>query len=373
MKIVHIISGLNIGGAELMMCKLLKELNNNEQYVINLNKEGVLGQDVRASNTQLINLNINQKLPNPIKLLTLIKCLKKIKPDVIQTWMVHSDLLGGIAGKIINVPVIWNIRHTKINANNKKYRTSIFINICALLSKFIPKVIISNSESGKLYHIAKGYSCEKIKVIPNGFDVEKFKPDNIFREKIRNELGVSFDVTLIGLIGRFDELKDHDNYIKAASIISLESENVKFLMCGHNINEGNKSLMMSIINTGRREKFILLNERNDIPELMNSLDILVSSSKSEGFPNTVGEAMACGIPCIVTDVGDSAYLLGKSGCVVPSENPELLAQGCIEFINMSHENKNEIKVYARERILSYFDMKKIALKYYDIYKHVVND
>ena len=374
MKIVHVITGLNIGGAEVTMIKLIKQLHNeNTHFVINLNKPGVLNRELNALNVEVFNLCINPVLPNPIKMLSLISHLKKIQPDIIQTWMVHADFIGGVAGKVIGVPVVWNLRHTKVNSSSKAYKTRLLVIVCALLSKIIPSLIISNSKSGKQFHVEKGYSLEKIEVIPNGFDVDLFKPDVSSREKMRGELGIRSDITVIGLIGRYNELKDHDNFIQAASLIDKKDKNIKYLLCGKDINLKNVELMKTISNSGLIKKFIILEQRNDIPEIMNALDVLVSSSKSEGFPNTVGEAMSCGIPCVVTDVGDSAFLIEKAGIVVPAEDPESLAQGCINLLSMTSENKIKLKEYARERILEYFNIRDIALKYYSLYKRVVEN
>ena len=220
-------------------------------------------------------------------------------------------------------------------------------------------------------HTALGYDPEKMVVIPNGFDLDLFKPDLEGGASIRQELGIPEDTMLIGLAGRFDPQKDHHNFIKAAALLPKEILNVQFLLCGDDITWGNRELAQWIDEAGLHRCFHLLGRRNDISRIMTALDIASSSSYGEGFPNVVGEAMACGTPCVVTDVGDSALIVGDTGIVVPPGDPDALALAWKELNEIGKDKRRELGCDARLRIRENFSLPSVVKQYEDLYKYVV--
>jgi glycosyltransferase involved in cell wall biosynthesis len=184
-------------------------------------------------------------------------------------------------------------------------------------------------------------------------------------------LNVSDQDTLIGLIARYDPMKDHDNFLKAASFLARDNPSVHFVLVGYKVDKNNKTIMRTINESGHEGHFHLLGERGDIPRIIPALDIVTSSSSSEGFPNTIGEAMACGVPCVVTDVGDSALLVGDTGKVVPPRNPQSLADGWREIIELGNEDQRRLGMAARRRIEKEFTLPAVVARYEEFYQQAI--
>jgi glycosyltransferase involved in cell wall biosynthesis len=217
-------------------------------------------------------------------------------------------------------------------------------------------------------HTDVGYASDKMIVIPNGFDLNSFKPDREARLSVRGELGIPEDAFIIGSVARFDPQKDHGNFIKAAAILRADVPNVNFVLCGDGIIYDNAELTQWIDTKGLREHVHLLGRREDIPGVINALDIVSSTSFSEGFSNAVGEAMACGVPCVVTDVGDSAFIVGDTGRVVPPKDPAALALAWRDLIEMDEEARRRLGDEARRRIEKSFNLPIITRRYEDLYR-----
>jgi glycosyltransferase involved in cell wall biosynthesis len=209
-------------------------------------------------------------------------------------------------------------------------------------------------------------------VLPNGFDLEVFKPDPAARLSVRQELGLPEEALFIGLVGRFYPLKDHYNFIDAAARLRAELPEIHFLLCGEGITPENKELAEWVNASGIRAHCHMLGQREDIPRITAALDIACSSSYMEGFPNVIGEAMACGVPCVVTDVGDSALLVGDTGMVVPPKNPQALANAWRELIEMGPDRRASLGEAARRRVGESFSLPAIAARYEELYEGIVN-
>lgn len=370
-KILHVITGLNTGGAETALFKLLSKMNRNlfESEVISLTNIGPIGRQIREIGIPVTSLELNRRFPNPYKFYELVKKIKKSNSDLIQTWMYHADLIGGWAAKLAtSSPVIWNIRHSDFHKNGTKRMTNLVVGLCRLFSRRIPNHILSCSETAKNLHIQWGYPADKTQTIPNGFDLDVFRPDPLAYRTIRQELKIPEESILIGLIGRFHPQKDHLTFIRAASKLAEKFDSVAFVLCGDNMTWENPKLRKWIGEDRFRERFFLLGRRDDIPRITASLDIAVSSSLyGEGFPNTIGEAMSCGIPCVVTDVGDSASLVGETGIVVPPGDPDRLANGLERLILSGKEERGRLGEMARERIRENFSLPVTVRCYEDLY------
>ena len=301
----------------------------------------------------------------------LLRIVKNYKPDAIQTWMYHSDLIGGLVGKLLKVPVIWNIRQSNLNPKYNKKTTIWIVKICAKFSKVLPKKIICCSYASKDVHSKLGYDENKMVVIPNGFDLNVFLPDRRGGEKVRRELGLNDKTIVIGFAARFDPQKDHKNFFEAAKILHKVYPNVRFLLCGDGISWDNKKLREWIEKSGIKKATHLLGRRDDMKNIYNSIDIFCcSSSYGEGFPNVIGEAMACEVPCVVTNVGDSAIIVKDTGFVVPPKNPEALGGAIIKMIEVGEEKRREMGKRARDRIKENYSIKKIINNYEQLYKKI---
>jgi glycosyltransferase involved in cell wall biosynthesis len=227
---------------------------------------------------------------------------------------------------------------------------------------------VTNSRSGQEYHTHLGYHPRRWVWIPNGIDVQTFRPDPDLPSSIRRELDLAPESFLIGLVARFDPMKDHVTFLRAAGLLSPAYVNVHYVLAGEGVDASNRSLVDQIRNENLSGRVHLLGRRMDTPRLMAGLDIMSSSSSGEGFPNTIAEGMACGLPCVVTDVGDAAFLVGDTGIVVPPKNPAALADGWRRVIHLSPEDRQRLGNAARLRIEQEFSLAKTVQAYQRLYQ-----
>ncbi len=372
-KVVHLISGLPVGGAEMMLYKFLSGYNHDvyDMQVISLTSVGEMGKRIQNLGVPVTALGMQKNLKSILLLFKLISLLKKEKPDILQTWMYNADFLGFFASKIAGIPnLIWNIRHSDLNPQQNKKMTIILARLCALLSSFTTAIICC-SQASYVVHSALGYCKKKMVVIPNGFNLKEYHPNVNAKLHLLREFNLPGNANVIGLIARWNPQKDHKNFVSAASILSQHLPNVYYLLCGDGVTWENQELVSWITTHKLNDKFLLLGRRDDIPKLIAGFDLVTSSSAyGEGFPNVLGEAMASGVPCVATDVGDSAYIIGDTGITVSPRNPEKLANAWMRMINRT--DKDELGIKARNRILSNFDIDKIINTYQNLYQQVIN-
>ena len=258
-----------------------------------------------------------------------------------------------------NTKLIWGTRTSGDNTDlyPRNWKVSFLFNLCKWVSASVP-LMISNSEAGYAYRKAKGYGCQKHLVITNGFDVEKFKPDPQARVRMRSELGALENEKLIGRVGRLDPMKGYPDFLEAAALLAKERKDVRFVIAGDGPDTYRRQLQLLSQELGLTERLIWAGVREDMPAVYNALDIACSSSSyGEGFPNTIGEAMACGIPCVVTDVGDSAKIVGDEGIIVPSGDPKKLANGLKTMLLQLDDIKPHL---LRERIMNRFSIETMV-------------
>lgn len=366
-----IITGLNTGGAEMMLLKMLERLSSTKfsPRVISLTDIGSIGQRIQSLGIPVTALGMQRGIPDPLALLRLVDILQRSKPDIVHTWMYHADLLGGIAARIAGIPaIIWNIRHSDLSKEKNKATTLWVARLCARLSHIIPNCIQCCSIVARDVHIKLGYAANKFTVTPNGFDLENFQPNPQARESVRQELRISADTLLVGLIARFDPQKNHTGFFEAAGYLHQKRPDVHFLLAGRNINTSNEVLMKAIHKAKVNHVTHLLGFREDIPRLMASLDLLASSSHGEGFPNVLGEAMACEVPCVVTDVGDSAYIVGNTGKFVASNDMIGLAKALETLLQLSTKERSQLGQQARLRIAENFEINEVVNLYQSLYE-----
>ncbi|PCI29376.1 MAG: hypothetical protein COB67_04275 [SAR324 cluster bacterium] len=372
-KIVHIIAGLNPGGAEMMLTKLTQSVAKEQFHfhIISLSDEGELGPLLKEAGAEVHTLGMSSRSFHFRDFWKLVKLLRQLKPNLIQSWMYHADLINSLASYFLQkTPVIWGLRQSLLTPGFLKPKTRFLAKVCAKLSG-TPANIICCSESTLKAHVEFGYRSKNMIVIPNGFDLNQFKPDQGSRKKIRTELNIAEGDILFGMVSRFDRYKDHENLIRASKRVIEIYPNAYFLLCGTDISPQNKILVKWLNQSNVRDNFFLLDQRSDIPRITAALDFSVLCSHSEGFPNVVGEAMACAVPCIVTDVGDSANIVGDTGIVVPPKEKALMTNALLEMASLTKEQKLILGTRARKRIEQLYSLSVITEKYESTYRKAI--
>ncbi|MAF20499.1 MAG: hypothetical protein CMI55_02330, partial [Parcubacteria group bacterium] len=295
-RIVHIITALNVGGTEMMLCRLLSRMRKDrfENIVFTLKEKGKLSEDFESQNIRVYNVGGMGGILKISALIRSLKILREINPDIIQGWLVHGNLVAQIASIFLpcRLSTLWNIRYTALPKAETKNSILLIIKLLSLLSS-LPQKVIFNSKIGANDHIRLGYRRDKSCIIPNGFDTELFLPSEIKRKSVRLEININEESILIGLIGRFDPLKDHSCFLKAGAMLLSRKRGIFFLLVGRKVDWKNPHLKQLIEKLGMKEKVFLLGERRDIPRIMAALDIATCTSVAEGFPNVIGEAMSC--------------------------------------------------------------------------------
>jgi glycosyltransferase involved in cell wall biosynthesis len=371
MKILYVITGLTTGGAEMMLYKLLSKLDRNRfaPVVVSLMDRGTFGDRIEALGIPVHTIDMKSGIPTPAAIGRLIGTVRQLKPDLIQGWMYHGNLAAQFASLFSShkIPVLWSIHHSLDSLASEKKMTQAIIRFSSIISLYTNQIVFV-SKNSKLQHEALGYCSENSCIIPNGFDTSLFKPSIEARRTIRAELGLPEDSFLIGLIARYHPMKDHANFLQAAALLLKDYPNVQFVLAGNGVDEKNPTLCQLIHELGIAEGIHLLGERQDIPRLTAALDIASSASYTEAFPNVIGEAMSCAVPCAVTDVGDSAWIVGNAGRVVPPRDSEALANAWKELIELGPEGRKALGKAARVRIIESFSLNSVVARYESLYE-----
>jgi glycosyltransferase involved in cell wall biosynthesis len=370
MRVMHVITGLSTGGAETMLLKLLSASSRSmEHAVVSLGDEGTMGPRIATLGVPVHCLGLKRNAPNPFRALSILPLARRIAPQLIQGWMYHGNLMASLAalGPRRKPPVLWNIRQTVYDLRRERWLTARLIRMGARLSSG-PAAIIYNSQTSAGQHQGLGYRAERRVIIPNGFDCQLQRPDEAARKAVRAELGITGDTVLVGLVARFHPMKDHVGFLKGAAMVVRSHPQTRFVLAGSGISSTQPELAEAIQKNELRAHVILLGERADIPRLNNAFDIGCSASAwGEGFSNSIGEAMACGVPCAVTEVGDSAYIVADSGFIAPPRAPESLAYAIVRLINMGRSGRQQLGAKARQRIEAEFSLPAIVQSYENLY------
>lgn len=365
-KVLHLISTLDVGGAEQNLFRLVASMDRGvfTSEVVCMTAPGPMGSRIEEAGIPVRSLKMSKGRPEMAAVPRLWFMAGLYRPDVIQCWMYHANLL---ATTLLHPQrVLWNIRCSDMDLSRygSLYRLTVLAG--ARLSR-IPGAIITNSTAGRIAHERLGYRPRRWVTIPNGFDTDLFRPDARARSSVRAGLGIPSDAFVIGLIGRLDPMKDHATFFKAAGAFSSARPGTHFILAGRGVSRKNRAvtdLMEGIPDTGT---FHLLDERCDIPQILAALDLATSSSVSEGFPNAVGEAMACGLPCVATDAGDTGTLMGDTGILVRRQSPEELCRAWETVASMEPAERRAVGMKARERIRRHYTQEKTTESYQQEY------
>lgn len=375
LKILHIITSLDQGGAEAVLCRLVSARKEGVEYsVISLKGEGFYGDTLRANGLAPHSFEFKRffQLASFFEFIRLVRLISSLSPDVVQTWLYHADLIGGLAARLAGCRrVVWGIRTSNLSPALNSRFTLMVAWLCARLSGILPVAIATCSIEAAKEHKKMGYDAAKFHVIPNGFDLQAYAPDTAKRQQLRQEWGVGQDEVLFGCVARWDPYKDHPNLLLALSALAARGVPVRCVLVGGGLTARNRALSAILSKYNLSGSVVLAGPRSDIPAVMNALDFHLLPSASEAFPNVVAEAMACGTPCVVTDVGDAAVIVGDTGWVVPPKAPELLALAIEEAKDgFGGENDAKRRIGARRRIENNYSLEKMTEAYIHLWQSV---
>lgn len=375
LKVTFVITGLHVGGAEIMLLKLLSGLSRSRftPSVVTLSASGELSGELPRMDVPLYSLGLTPGRWSPGAFVRLVRYLRDSAPDILQGWMYHGNLAAQAAAQFMRPrpPVVWNIRGTVTDLATESLSTAATIWLGAKLSRFAAVVVNNSHVSARLHRQHLGYSTRNVVVIANGFDTSLYRPDSVARAEFRRALSVDDEDFLIGHVGRLHPMKDHETLLRAAETCISAELRARFVLVGADVSGRSQMLLDTAERAGIGAQVKYLGPRTDIARIMPGLDLFtLTSSYGEGFPNAVGEAMACGVPCAVTDVGDSAHLVGESGTVVAPGDAAGLAEAWLRVMRLPAAERARLGTCARQRIMEHFSLTAIVQQYEELYDRV---
>lgn len=375
LRVLHIITGLGQGGAESVLFRLATYPGADVEHVIvSLTDEGIYGERLRAAGVAVHALGMKRGRVSLGGFMALRSLIAATRPDAVQTWMYHADLIGGLAARLTGVRAIaWGIRNSGEHLERSSRSARLVLRACALLSGRIPKAIVCAAQKSAQRHADKGYDRERMVVIANGYDLSRYAPNDEARQRVRAQWGLPQEVPAIGCVARWDPLKDHANLLRAIAALVRDGRDagLRCVLIGRGMDTANTELAALIDRLALRDRLVLAGPSDDVPAAMNGLDLHVLSSCAEGFPNVVAEAMACGVYCVVTDVGDAAFIVGDAGVVVPPEQSEALARGIeTALCEVASRGRTRAGEAGRARVLENFDLARMVQSYIAVWRRI---
>lgn len=374
--ILHVITSLNLGGAETMMCQLLEHTDRTRftPVVVSLRPSGPLTARIQKAGVELHCLDMGSYLSFASGLGRLKAIMRQVNPALVQTWMYHADFLGTLAARSLTPrpPVVWNVQHSSFCPKTTKFLSRVMRALLSMLSKTWPDKIVSCSRTGLELHAGIGYPREKLLHIVNGADVRRFVPDADARRELRQKLGIPLDARVIGMAGRNDPQKDYPTLFAAIQEFQKTDKETLFVACGAGVTTEDPALAAMRKACPSPHNIFLLGPRQDMPRVYPAFDLAtLSSAYGEGFPLTLCESLACGVPGVVTDVGDSGDVIGDCGITVQTRDPSALSNAWHKMLSLLELQRNAMRDKSRIRAEERFALPAIAEKYEDLYSHLI--
>lgn len=372
MRLAFVTTGLGAGGAEMMLFKLLTRLDPQRftPAVFSLRGEEVFAQRLRDQGiaVHLAGLGSSGGLRGLVRLR---QALAAFQPDLLQGWMYHGSVAAWLADRTISQrrPVLFGIRQSLYDIGDERRTTALVIRLAAALSGRATHVVY-NSRQGQAHHEAFGFDPARSVYVPNGFETDTFVPSGAARQEVRAELGLAPGTPLAGFVARYHPVKDHAGLLAAAARVRQVLPAVHFVLAGSGVDADNPVLMQHVLQHGLGDRVHLLGARRDVPRITAALDVAVCASQAEGFPNVVGEAMSCGVPCVVTEVGDCRDIVGTTGAVVRPRDPAAMADGLVRLLSLAPDARAALGLAARERVKALYSIEAVVRQYTDLYLKV---
>jgi glycosyltransferase involved in cell wall biosynthesis len=377
LSIVHVITGLRRGGAEIVLLQLCLASQGGDwrHTVVSLTGKGEMGASFEEAGIPVIALDMKSVFSGVSGLWRLRGILRSLEPDIVQTWMYHANLIGGVASKLAGAaPLIWGIRSSVTDSLSIKRSIRVLVSAGARLSRALPARIVVCAHAAAESHVQAGYPSEKMTVIPNGIDTVRFNDYSPRSAELRSSIGRGRDLPLLGMVARFTPQKDHKNLFSALRVLADRGEAFQCVLVGNAMDGANRQLEVWIDEFDLRDRIVLMGPRDDLPEVMCALDLHVLSSAVEGFPNVLAEAMACGTPCVSTDAGDSRSIVSDTGWVVPKGDPVALTaaiQAALTERRESPEVWQNRRLACRKHIQEEFSLQRMVDEYVRVWRAVV--
>lgn len=372
MKLLHVITALNVGGAETMLAKLLEQSSRSRgtvrEEVLSLMKPGPMAARIRSAGVPIHSLDLGEGQLSPAAMFRLIGLARELRPEAIMGWMHHGHLAATIAARSISPRprLIWNVRHSLSDIRHEKPLTRIVLRLCSMLSGQ-PDAIVYNANASRSQYARFGYRDDRGLVLPNGFDCHRYRPNPDARDALHGIFGIDRAAVVIGMVARAHPMKDPETLAGAVRLARDMGMDLHLLIAG----KGTEALEADIGKVLPPNRITLAGQRDDVAEWLPGLDILaLPSAWGEGFPNILGEAMASGVPCIATDVGDSGWIVGGAGRIVPPRDPMAMATAILELGRLGDSGRRALGLRGRERVIERFSMPEIAASYSRFYDRV---
>lgn len=371
MIVMHVISGLSVGGAELMLYRVATQCGAGRirHVVVSMTDLGAVGQQLEAAGVPVFSLGFPKGCITWGGIRAFVNMLKTQRPDVVQTWMFHADLFAGSLTRLFSkIPVIWNIRQSD-TSDDKLVKRLLALVVNPILSYFVPARIICCGDAIKTAYARRGYCRRKLLSVPNGCDTVRYRPDAVARSSACARFELTETDLAVGVVGRFHEMKDHNSFVRALGQLREQWPQVVAVFCGEGLSAENADLAGWLQTVGvPLERCRFLGRQTDMTQIYPMLDVLVSSSRSgEGFPNVLVEGMACGVPCVTTDVGCSREIVGEASQVVPPSQPQMLAVAISEVLEEVMRDQAGVSARARDRVVQNFSIAQTMKAYEQLY------
>jgi glycosyltransferase involved in cell wall biosynthesis len=372
-RILHLITSFGMGGAEGNLARLVSRMDSTRfsNHIVVMGRLPEFPTEFAAKTVPFQCLEMRSGVPSLRAMYRLSATIRAVRPHVLQTWMYHADLMGLLIGRLTKTPAIaWNLRRSFIGMSEHGWDSRMVLRAAVKFSP-LPDGVVTNSLAGQFTHEALGYRPRRWVWIPNSLDADRFRPDPGASAALRAELGLAGNTRLVGLVARFVPIKGHSNFAAAAAILARKTLDAHFVLVGRGIARTNQRLVGMLQSSGvPLDRVHFLGERSDVQKVVAGFDIACSSSYGEGFPNAVGEALACGVPCVVTHVGDSALLVEDDGKVVAPGDPRAFAEACQCLLALSPEQRRHMGLRARRRIQGRYSIQSVVARYEKFYEQL---
>lgn len=326
-KVLLIIRSLNPGGAERQLATLAQNVDAQEfaVTVAPFYAGGAIAEELFAAGVTVRPIGKAGRWNVGGFAARLARLVREVRPDVVHGYLDVPNLVALATGRACGARVVWSVRTAELDwARLDAFSRRTFRAACRLSHR--ADAIICNSHAGQKYHLAQGYPIEKTQVIINGIDTARFRIDRAAGAQVRAEWGVALSEKLIGLVGRLNPIKNHNLFLAMAAHLAARRDDVRFVCVGTGPAYYRRDLQMRAQALGLGARIIWAGPRQDLTAVYNALSALALTSESEGFPNVLAEAMACGVPCVTTDAGDAAHIVGPLGAVLPHNNAALASE-----------------------------------------------